>query len=282
MAIQTLLWAALGTSFPFAMTALGAAAVFFFSGEPKAKAQKVMLGFAAGVMTAASIWSLLIPAIEQAQTDSLLPGWIPAAAGILLGAAFLAILDALPLLLRQTEEKRQSLLLISAITLHNIPEGMAVGLACALAAQESGAILPALADRFSSGGFYGIHGILTGGLAGGGFNGALAGAAALAFGIGIQNFPEGAAVALPLLREGRGRAFLIGTLSGAVEPIFGVLAAGLAAASRPLMPWLLSFAAGAMLHVTVEELIPQAHSRAGTHGYLAGFLIMMALDVALG
>ena len=277
MMTKILLWAALGTSFPFAMTTLGAATVFFFRGE--AKTQKPLLGFAAGVMTAASVWSLLIPAIEQAQREGPLPGWIPAAAGILLGAAFVALLDALPLpengyfILRRTgeAERRQSFLLISAITLHNIPEGMAVGLACALAARES------MLLSSGAGGLSAISDILT---ATGG--GAMAGAAALAFGIGIQNFPEGAAVALPLLREGRARAFWGGTLSGAVEPLFGVLAAVAAAAFRPLMPWLLSFAAGAMLYVTVQELIPQAHSPAGTRGYLAGFLIMMALDVALG
>ena len=149
-----------------------------------------------------------------------------------------------------TASWRQTTLLMTAITLHNVPEGMAVGLAFALAAQGDG----------------------------------FAGAVALAMGIGIQNFPEGAAVALPLRQEGwsRPRAFLGGMLSGAVEPLFGVLVVLAAAGVAPLMPWLLSFAAGARLYVVVEELVPQAHSRAGTCGFVVGFLIMMVLDVALG
>ena len=167
---------------------------------------------------------------------------------------FLAALDAmLPRLRREKEMNdawRQNTLLMTAITLHNVPEGMAVGLAFALAAAGEGA----------------------------------AGAMALALGIGIQNFPEGAAVALPLRQEGRGRlkAFTGGMLSGAVEPVFGILVVLIAAWAHPMMPWLLSFAAGAMLYVVVEELVPQAHSRAGTCGFVGGFLIMMVLDVALG
>ena len=239
------------------MTTLGAAAVFFFREGLHARAQKALLGFSAGVMTAATVWSLLLPAIDRAAA---LPGpvWLPPTVGILVGAAFLAALDeALPRLRRRRDSgsgetllRRQDLLLITAITLHNIPEGMAVGLAFAMA--ENGE--------------------------------ALAAAAALALGIGIQNFPEGAAVALPLLKDGssRGRAFCIGMGSGAVEPLFGVAVVLVAAGMQALMPWLLSFAAGAMLYVVVEELIPQAHSRAGTCGFVLGFLIMMVLDVALG
>lgn len=249
--LQSLGWAALGTGFTFLMTTLGATMVFFFAGEPRPRFQKAMLGFAAGVMTAASVWSLLLPAIDQAVGDGTFPGWLPAAAGMLLGVVFLAALDSLlPHLRRVSAEGRQSALLMTAITLHNVPEGMAVGLAFALAATGEN----------------------------------LAGAAALALGIGIQNFPEGAAIALPLRQEGRsrGRAFLSGMLSGAVEPVFGILVVLAAAWARPLMPWLLSFAAGAMLYVVVEELVPQAHSRAGTCGFVGGFLIMMVLDVALG
>ena len=249
--LRSLGWAALGTGFTFLMTTLGAATVFFFSGEPRPKFQKAMLGFAAGVMTAASVWSLLLPAIEQAQAEGRTPGWLPAAAGMLLGVVFLAALDSLlPHLRRVSAEGRQSALLMTAITLHNVPEGMAVGLAFALAAEGEG----------------------------------LAGAAALAMGIGIQNFPEGAAISLPLRQEGfsRSRAFWGGTLSGSVEPVFGVLVVLAAGAVHPLMPWLLSFAAGAMLYVVVEELVPQAHSRAGTCGFVGGFLVMMVLDVALG
>ena len=249
--LQSLGWAALGTGFTFLMTTLGAAMVFFFSGEPRPRFQKAMLGFAAGVMTAASVWSLLLPAIDQAVEEGRFPGWLPAAAGMLLGVVFLAALDSLlPHLRRVSAEGRQSALLMTAITLHNVPEGMAVGLAFALAASGEN----------------------------------LAGAAALAMGIGIQNFPEGAAIALPLRQEGksRSRAFLGGMLSGVVEPLFGVLVVLMAAWARPLMPWLLSFAAGAMLYVVVEELVPQAHSRSGTCGFVGGFLVMMVLDVALG
>ena len=250
--LRSLGWAALGTGFTFLMTTLGAATVFFFSGEPRPKFQKAMLGFAAGVMTAASVWSLLLPAIDQARAEGKLPGWLPAAAGMLLGVVFLAALDSLLPRLRRMprEDWRQNTLLMTAITLHNVPEGMAVGLAFALAAEGEG----------------------------------LAGAAALAMGIGIQNFPEGAAVSLPLRQEGfsRRRAFLGGALSGSVEPMFGVLVVLAAGAVHPLMPWLLSFAAGAMLYVVVEELVPQAHSRSGTCGFVGGFLVMMVLDVALG
>ena len=250
--LRSLGWAALGTGFTFLMTTLGAAMVFFFAGEPRPRFQKAMLGFAAGVMTAASVWSLLLPAIDQAVEDRTFPGWLPAAAGMLLGVVFLAALDSLLPRLRRVprEDWRQNTLLMTAITLHNVPEGMAVGLAFALAAEGEG----------------------------------LAGAAALAMGIGIQNFPEGAAISLPLRQEGfsRRRAFLGGTLSGSVEPVFGVLVVLAAGAVHPLMPWLLSFAAGAMLYVVVEELVPQAHSRAGTCGFVGGFLVMMVLDVALG
>ena len=165
--VQALSWAALGTGFTFLMTTMGAAVVFFFAEEPRPQFQRAMLGFAAGVMTAASVWSLLLPAIEQA-ADFGVPGWLPAAAGLLLGVCFLSALDAaLPHLRRQRDAdltRRQSTLLMAAITLHNVPEGMAVGLAFALAAEGEGT----------------------------------AGAAALALGIGIQNFPEGAAISLPL------------------------------------------------------------------------------------
>ena len=251
--MQAALWAALGTGFTFLMTVLGAGLVFFLAKEPCPRFQKALLGFAAGVMTAASVWSLLIPAIEQAAEQGAGSGWLPAAVGLLLGAVFLAVLDGLlPRLQRgaaaRSERQHAQALLMTAITLHNVPEGMAVGLAFALAAQGENP----------------------------------AGAAALALGIGIQNFPEGAAIALPLRQEGSLRAFRSGVLSGIVEPIFGVAAVLTAAAAAPLMPWLLSFAAGAMLYVTVEELIPQAHSRGGTCGFVAGFLVMMALDTALG
>ena len=252
--LRSLTYAALGTLFTFLMTALGAATVFLVGRGTRAQTQRVMMGFAAGVMTAASIWSLLLPAIEQTAAEGRFPPALPASAGILLGAAFLTGLDALcPLLRRggaQDDHARGDLLLMTAITLHNIPEGMAVGLAFALAADGE----------------------------------SLAAAAALALGIGVQNFPEGAAVSLPLHQMGRSRprAFLTGMLSGAVEPLFGVSVVLAAAGAHALMPWLLSFAAGAMLYVVAEELLPRAHSRAGTCGFIGGFLLMMALDVALG
>ena len=249
--LQAIGWAAMGTGFLFLMTSLGAAAVFFVKGEGRPGAQRGMIGFAAGVMTAASIWSLLLPAMAQ---PGALPGWLSAGLGLLAGVVFLAALDDLAPRLRRRENGpgRQNALLMTAITLHNVPEGMAVGLAFALAAAEGGE--------------------------------GLAAASALALGVGIQNFPEGAAVSLPLRQEGRsrGRAFLGGVLSGAVEPVFGVLVVLCAAGVRALMPWLLSFAAGAMLYVVVEELVPLAHSRAGTVGFVAGFLLMMVLDAALG
>ena len=240
----------LGTSFTFLMTALGAATVFFFARAVCERAQGALLGFAAGVMTAASVWSLILPAIEQTAAEGRLPPFLPAAAGIVLGALLLEVLDEFT---RQRGGERvthSDFLLLSAITLHNIPEGMAVGLAFALAADGEG----------------------------------LAGAAALALGIGVQNFPEGAAVALPLYQSGQSklRAFVTGVLSGAVEPLFGVLVVRAAARVHALMPWLLSFAAGAMLYVVAEELLPRAGSRRGTCGFLVGFLFMMVLDVALG
>ena len=245
---MALLSATLGTFFTFLMTALGAATVFFLRAPAAGRAQGSFLGFAAGVMTAASVWSLLLPALDAARGGTL-PPWLPAAAGFLLGALFVAGLGALFAHLRPGGAEMSTALLLSAITLHNIPEGMAVGLAFALAADGDG----------------------------------LYAAAALALGIGVQNFPEGAAISLPLRAEGhsRRRAFLVGTLSGAAEPLFGVPVVLLGTLAQPLMPWLLGFAAGAMLCVVVEELIPQAEGHSGTCGFLVGFLLMMILDTAL-
>ena len=246
---QALTWAAGGTLFLFTMTTLGAATVFLFAREPRPRLHRWLLGFAAGIMTAASVWSLLLPAMAQAASLGL-PPWLPACLGTLAGALFLWGLDAaLPRLRRPEGASRETALLVTAITLHNIPEGMAVGLSFALAAGGEG----------------------------------FAAAAALALGIGVQNFPEGAAVALPLRQEGmsRPRAFSAAALSGAVEPLFGVAVVAAAGAAQRFMPWLLAFAAGAMLYVVVEELIPQAQGGGGTCGYLAGFLLMMVLDTAL-
>ena len=247
---QALTWAAGGTLFLFAMTTLGAATVFLFAREPRERLRRWLLGFAAGIMTAASVWSLLLPAMDRAAALGL-PPWLPATAGTAAGALFLWGLDALLPRLRPASGRtsRETALLVTAITLHNIPEGMAVGLSFALAAGGEG----------------------------------FAAAAALALGIGVQNFPEGAAVALPLRQEGmrRSRAFALATLSGAVEPVFGIAAALMAAMAAAVMPWLLAFAAGAMLYVTAEELLPQAQG-GGAPAYLAGFLLMMLLDTALG
>lgn len=263
---QALAWAALGCGFTWLMTTAGSAVVFFFRGTRK-HMHHIFLGFAAGVMVAASVWSLLNPAIERAQEQGVI-GWVPAAGGFLLGVAFLIALDTLlPHLHAGADEPegvrtswKRTTLLVSAVTLHNIPEGMSVGLLFAMASQTAGAAGEA---------YFGM-------------------AIALAVGIGLQNFPEGAAISLPLAKEGmsRGRAFAMGSLSGIVEPVFGILVVLVSAQIAPFMPWLLAFAAGAMVYVVVEELIPEAHlgdhSNVGTLGFIVGFVIMMVLDVALG
>jgi ZIP family zinc transporter len=254
-----------GTLFTWLLTALGAAVVFFFR-EMSRKLLDGMLGFAAGVMTAASFWSLLAPAIEMAEANGQ-PGWIPAVLGFLAGGAFIWLIDSLLPHLHpgfapdQAEgiktSWQRSTLLVLAITLHNIPEGLAVGVAFGAV----GAGLPAAS---------------------------LGGAIALALGIGLQNLPEGAAVAVPLRREGMSRlkSFWYGQLSGVVEPIAGVVGAFAVIMVRPLLPYALSFAAGAMIYVVVEELIPESQLEQNTHiatwGALLGFAVMMALDVALG
>ena len=261
---QTILWAMAGTGFTFFMTALGAGLVFFFRKDVSIRMQQIFLGFAAGVMIAASVWSLLLPAIEQTRQEGQI-GWIPAAGGFLAGSCFLLLADALlPRLYQEKNKKREgyssfhrTVLLVMAVILHNIPEGMAVGIAFAIAMQSTGDIS--------------------------GFAEALT----LALGIGIQNFPEGAAVALPLRREGMSprKAFLAGSMSGVVEFVFGVGIAAFAGTSTAYMPWLLSFAAGCMIYVAVKELIPQAQQDeekiSGTLGILVGFIVMMILDVAL-
>ncbi len=257
------LYALGGTGFTFTMTVLGAAVVFFFKSDRQSeKTQSAFLGFASGVMIAASVWSLLIPAIEESERLGRV-GWVPAAFGFLAGVLFLMALDkALPYFQPEPDREncvsrglKRTSMLVFAITLHNIPEGMAVGLAFALAAKNESGVL-------------------------------LASAIALAVGMGIQNFPEGAAIALPIRKSGRSRsrAFLCGAASGVVEPVFGLLTVLIAGTVQVLLPWLLSFAAGAMLYVVVEELIPEAHlgnSHIGTLGVMIGFIIMMTLDVAL-
>ena len=256
-----------GILIPFAGTALGAACVFIMRGQLRERTQRILAGFAAGVMVAASVWSLLIPSMEKAAS---LGRWafVPAAAGFWAGVLFLLLLDSIvPHLHFASNELegakgprshlKRTTMLVLAVTLHNLPEGMAVGVVFA--------------------------GWMAGDL------GITAGAAfALALGIAIQNFPEGAIISMPLHAEGmtKGKAFWSGTLSGAVEPVGAlvtILAAGFVV---PALPYLLSFAAGAMLYVVVEELIPEmtegAHSNVGTIFFAAGFTVMMALDVALG
>ena len=253
------------TLFTWGLTALGASMVFFFKSIDK-RLLNSMLGFAAGVMIAASFWSLLKPAIEMSE-ESGTPGWIPAVVGFLSGGAFLLIIDKilphlhLGLSIDKAEgiktSWQRSVLLVLAITLHNIPEGLAVGVA-----------FGALAHNPDTG--------------------MLAGAVVLAIGIGLQNFPEGAAVSIPLRREGfsRLKAFNYGQLSGIVEPIAGVLGAYLVLVMTPLLPYALSFAAGAMIFVVVEELIPESQTGnetdLSTIGAMLGFATMMVLDVALG
>ncbi|MCL2137361.1 MAG: ZIP family metal transporter [Coriobacteriia bacterium] len=262
---EALLFAAIGTGFTFFMTAFGSALVFLFKAEIDSGIQKVLLGFAAGVMIAVSAFGMLVPAIEETERMGGI-GWIPAAGGFVLGIFFLIVMDSLLPHLHPVAKQseglatawRKSTLLMLSVTLHNIPEGMAVGLAFALAAQHSND--PAL----------------------------LSSAIALCIGLGIQNFPEGAAISIPLRQEGMpaAKAFVFGSLSAIVEPIFGILVVLAAGALRPAMPWLLAAAAGAMMFVVVEDLIPEArlgeHSNLGTLGVMGGFLIMMVLDVALG
>jgi len=263
--LNPIIQALIATLFTWFVTALGAGLVFFFKSINR-KALDAMLGFAAGVMIAASYWSLLAPAIEMAE-ESNLPAWVPATSGFLLGGAFLWLIDKLlphlhPGFPKEEAEGvstswQRSILLVLAITIHNIPEGLAVGVAFGALAAD----LPAAT---------------------------LGGAVALALGIGIQNFPEGTAVSVPLRREGLSRlkSFWYGQLSGVVEPIAGVLGAIAVIYMRPILPYALAFAAGAMIYVVVEELIPESqlekHTDVATVGAMLGFAVMMTLDVALG
>lgn len=254
----------LGLLIPFIGTALGAAMVFFLKKEINPKIQKLLLGFASGVMIAASVWSLIIPAIEMEESKGGI-AWLPASIGFLLGIVFLLVLDSIIPHLHLDKEKpegiksslKKSTMLVLAVTLHNIPEGMAVGVTFA-------------------GALTGNAGIT------------ITGAFALAIGIAIQNFPEGAIISMPLKSEGmsKPKAFLYGALSGIVEPIGAIITILLINSITPILPYFLSFAAGAMIYVVVEELIPESqageHSNIGTIGVAMGFVIMMILDVALG
>lgn len=254
----------LGLLIPFLGTTLGAGMVFLMKNKINKKIEKLLLGFASGVMIAASVWSLLIPSIDMARTQNIVE-WIPATIGFMLGIIFLLILDSIIPHLHLHTDKPEGLkakiekttMMVLAVTLHNIPEGMAVGVVFAGALAQNTGIT-------------------------------LAGALALAIGIAIQNFPEGAIISMPLKSEGmsKQKAFLYGTLSGIVEPIGAILTIALTNLVVPILPYFLSFAAGAMIYVVVEELIPESqngeHSNIGTIGVAIGFIIMMILDVALG
>lgn len=258
---MTVFW---GLMIPLAGTTLGSACVFFLKDKLNELLQKGLLGFASGVMVAASVWSLLIPSMDMAAGMGRL-AFVPAATGMLLGMAFLLVMDrVIPHLHLGTQEAegpktslKKTTMLVLAVTLHNIPEGMAVGVMYA--------------------GFLAENAQIT-----------AASALALSIGIAIQNFPEGAIISMPLRAEGqrKGRAFLGGVLSGVVEPIGAVLTILAAQLVIPVLPYLLSFAAGAMLYVVVEELIPEMsqgkHSNLATVFFAAGFSVMMVLDVALG
>lgn len=255
----------IGIMIPFAGTLLGAMTVLVMRNQLGERVEKGLLGFASGVMIAASVWSLLMPSIEMSEEQGLIP-WVPASVGFLAGMLFLLILDTwIPHLHLKSEEPegksnkslKKTTMLMLAVTLHNIPEGMAIGVVFA-------------------GAINGDAGI------------AMAGAYALAAGIAIQNFPEGAIISLPLKSQGmsKGKAFLYGALSGIVEPIAALITILCINKVTIMLPYLLSFAAGAMIYVVVEELIPESqngtHSNVGTIGAAVGFVIMMILDVALG
>ena len=252
----------LGILIPFFGTTLGAAMVFFMRNKLSKKVEKLLLGFASGVMIAASIWSLIIPSIEMAESQNIIP-WVPAVVGFVIGILFLLIIDSTVPHIEHGKEKgikvklKNTTMMVLAVTLHNIPEGMAVGVVFA--------------------------GILSGTS-----NVTLAAAYALAIGIAIQNFPEGAIISMPLKSEGmpKKKAFLYGMWSGIVEPIAALITLLLTSFITPLLPYLLAFAAGAMIYVVVDELIPESQkgelSKLGTIGVTIGFLIMMVLDVTLG
>ena len=253
-----------GLIIPFIGTTLGSSMVFLMKNKINNKLEKILLGFASGVMVAASIWSLLIPSIDMAKKQKII-AWIPATIGFIFGIIFLLVLDnIIPHLHIKSKEPEglksklgKSTMMFLAVTLHNIPEGIAVGVALAGAISGNSSIT-------------------------------IIGAITLSIGIAIQNFPEGAIISLPLKGEGnsKNKAFLYGTLSGIVEPIGGLITLLLTSLVVPILPYLLSLAAGAMMYVVVEELIPESqvgkHSNLGTIGFSIGFIIMMILDIALG
>ena len=255
---------AIGLLIPFLGTMLGSALVFFMKDKINSKVQKLLLGFAAGVMIAASVWSLIIPSMNMAEKQGII-SWLPAAIGFILGIGFLLLLDSIIPHLHLNSKKpegiksklKNEIMLVLAVTLHNIPEGMAEGIILV------GMLVPDSGITVAS-------------------------SLVLAIGLSIQNFPEGAIISMPLKDEGlsKTKAFIYGTLSGIVEPIGAILTILLTTSIVPILPYLLAFAAGAMFYVVVEELIPEAqegnHSNIGTIGFAIGFVIMMVLDIAFG
>lgn len=257
----------IGVMIPFIGTALGSGMVFFMKNGMGKRTEKSLLGFASGVMIAASVWSLLMPSIDMAAEQGIIE-WLPAAVGFMLGIFFLLILDSIIPHIHINDDKpegmtsqstklKKSTMLVLAVTLHNIPEGMAVGVVFAGMLAENTLI-------------------------------SMAGAFSLSIGIAIQNFPEGAIISMPLNSEGfsRKKSFAYGAMSGIVEPVASIITILLTSFIQPALPYLLSFAAGAMIYVVIEELIPESqsgeHSNIGTIGAAFGFVLMMILDVALG
>lgn len=255
----------IGIVLPFLGTTLGSATVFFLKKEMNSKLQNLLRGFAAGVMIAASVWSLLIPSIDMAEAAGKTAAWLPAVVGFLIGIGFMLLLDSLIPHLHTNSARPEgrpsamgkNLMLMLAVTLHNIPEGMAVGIVLAGMLNGNNAI-------------------------------SASGAIARAVGIAIQNFPEGAIISAPLAASGtsKGKAFACGTLSGVAEPVGAILTILVTSLVTPVLPYILAFAAGAMIYVVIEELIPESrsdeHSNVGTVGAALGFALMMLLDVALG
>lgn len=254
--MSNMLYSMAGIIIPFIGTGLGSSLAFFLKQKLNAKVQKMIVGFAAGVMISASVWSLILPAVEMAESQGII-AWIPPAVGFLLGVGFLLITNYLAENIEKKQNGKKLNMLLFSVTLHNIPEGMAVGVCFA-------------------GFLFGNTGI------------DLLEAMLLAIGIAIQNIPEGAIISMPLKMEGKSKrkAFICGVLSGIVEPISAFVTILLLNIIIPLLPYLLSFAAGAMIYVVIEELVPEIHSRSksklGVIGVTMGFIVMMVLDIALG
>lgn len=254
--MNNILYSIIGILIPFAGTSLGSSFVLFMKKNLSQNFQKTMVGFAAGVMIAASIWSLILPSVEMAESQGVIT-WLPATVGLILGVLFLIIINKIAENIEKKKNGKKLNMLLFSVTLHNIPEGMAVGVGFAAALAGNGGI-----EMFE--------------------------AMLLAIGIAIQNIPEGAIISMPLKIEGNSKkkSFTIGVLSGIVEPIASVLTILLINIVVPVLPYLLSFAAGAMIYVVIEELVPEIHegrkTKLGIIGFTIGFLVMMILDIALG